>query len=147
MTTSQTTPAHAVQSGSTSRAAAAARPLRLFLTLDAVVTGVNGLIYLVAAGPVGDLLGVSTGLLRGIGAFLTVFGLLVGLAAARPVPSATATKVIIEANLLWTVASIATAIFGWVDSNTVGTVWTLMQAATVGLFAVLQISGLKKLNS
>ncbi|MFJ9343553.1 hypothetical protein ACIRP0_30365 [Streptomyces sp. NPDC101733] len=143
MTTSQTAPARAARIGDNSRAAA--RPLRTFLILDAIVTGANGLIYLLAAGPVGDLLDVSTGVLRGIGAFLTVFGLVVALVARRPVPSTVATKVIIEANLLWTVASVATAIFAWLGTNTLGTVWTVMQAAVVGLFAVLQITGLKKL--
>src|SRR5690625_1760606 len=44
--------------------------LRFALTLDAVVTGANGAAYLVAAGALDDLLGVPTGLLRGIGAFL-----------------------------------------------------------------------------
>ncbi|MDO0925267.1 hypothetical protein QQY24_07460 [Streptomyces sp. TG1A-8] len=144
MTTSQTparTAAHAPAR------AAAARPLRTFLALDAAVTAVNGLIYLLAAGPVGDLLGLGTGFLRGIGAFLTVYGVLVALLASRPVPRTAATKAVIEANALWAVASVATAVFGWFGPNTVGTVWTVLQAAVVGAFAVLQASGLRRLGN
>ncbi|MEV0125329.1 hypothetical protein AB0I16_27970 [Streptomyces sp. NPDC050703] len=143
MTTSQTT----ARLGTAATNSSAARPLRLFLGLDALVTGGNGLIYLAAAGPVGDLLDMDAGLLRGIGAFLTVYGLLVGLLARQAVPSAAATKVVIEANLLWAVASIATAVFGWFDPNTIGTVWIPMQALVVGAFAVLQISALRKLDN
>ncbi|MET8026184.1 hypothetical protein [Streptomyces avermitilis] len=141
MTTSQTSARPATTAGR----AAAARPLRTFLALDAAVTAVNGLIYLLAAGPVGDLLDLDTGLLRGIGAFLTVYGVLVAVLASRPVPSAVATKAVIEANLLWAVASVATAVFGWFDPNTVGTVWIPLQAAVVAGFAVLQINGLRRL--
>ncbi|MFE9449689.1 hypothetical protein [Streptomyces sp. NPDC006739] len=144
MTTSQT-PARALTV--TSARAAAARPLRTFLALDAAVTAVNGLIYLLAAGPVGDLLDLGTGFLRGIGAFLTVYGGLVALLASRPVPSTAATKAVIEANALWAVASVATAVFGWFGPNTVGTVWIPLQAAVVAAFAVLQASGLRRLGN
>ncbi|MEU1484187.1 hypothetical protein [Streptomyces sp. NPDC005752] len=143
MTTSQTS----ARPADTAGRVAAARPLRLFLALDAAVTAGNGLIYLLAAGPVGELLDLDTGLLRGIGAFLTVYGILVAVLATRPVPAAGATKVVIEANLLWAVASVVTAVFGWFDPNTVGTVWILMQAAVVGGFAVLQINGLRRLGN
>ncbi|MEX2986004.1 hypothetical protein [Streptomyces sp. C36] len=142
MTTYQTSAAHRTAGADSS----AAKPLRVFLTLDAVVTGGNGLIYLLGAGPVGDLLDLSTGFLRGIGAFLTVYGVLVAVLASRPVPSALATKVVIEANLLWAVASVAAVAFGWIDPNTVGTVWTPLQAVVVAAFAFLQISGLRKLT-
>ncbi|MFE9775060.1 hypothetical protein ACFYOV_25970 [Streptomyces sp. NPDC005931] len=143
MTTSQTTTRAATAAGS----AAAARPLRMFLALDAAVTGANGLIYLLAAGPVGELLGLGTGFLRGIGAFLTVYGVLVAVVASRPVPPVLPTKLIIEANLLWAVASVATAVFGWFDPNTVGTVWIPLQAAVVAAFAFLQMSGLRRLGN
>ncbi|MFJ5997460.1 hypothetical protein [Streptomyces sp. NPDC092370] len=143
MTTSQTTTHARTAAGSP----AAARPLRMFLALDAAVTGANGLIYLLAAGPVGELLGLDAGFLRGIGAFLTVYGVLVAIAASRPVPPVTPTKLIIEANLLWAVVSIATAVFGWFGPNTVGTVWIPLQAAVVAAFAFLQMSGLRRLGN
>lgn len=143
MTTSQTSVHPATATGRVE----AARPLRMFLGLDAAVTAGNGLIYLIAAGPVGDLLGLDTGLLRGIGAFLTVYGVLVGVLASRKVPAAGPAKVVIEVNLLWALASVVTAAFGWFGPSTVGTVWILMQAAVVGGFALLQINGLRRLGN
>ena len=123
---------------------AAAGPLRLFLALDAVVTGANGLIYLLAAGPVGRLLDLESGFLRIIGTFLTVYAIGVAVLAAKPLPPATATKVVIEVNALWALASIAAVVFGWLDPNTVGTVWIPLQALVVAGFAVLQFRGLRK---
>ena len=57
--------------------------VRLALKLDAVVTGVNGAAYLVAAAPLGDLLGLSPALLRGVGAFLVAFAAGIWVAATR----------------------------------------------------------------
>ena len=47
--------------------------LRTALTLDAGVTAANGAAYLVLAGPLHDLLGLSEAVLRGAGAFLLVY--------------------------------------------------------------------------
>ena len=58
--------------------------LRLALKLDAIVTGANGAAYLIAAGPLGDLLGLSPALLRGTGAFLLAFAAAVYVTATRP---------------------------------------------------------------
>lgn len=121
--------------------------LRRFLALDAVVTTANGLVYLAFSGWVADLLGVSATALVGIGAFLTVFGLGVGALAANARPSTTGTTVVADANILWAVASVVVAAFGLMGANAIGTVWTLMQAATVGGFAALQMYGLKKVKA
>ena len=81
--------------------------LRLALKLDAVVTGANGVAYLVLAGPLEDLLGVEASLLRPVGAFLIAFAAFVAYVATRPeVPRAGVTAVI-EANVLWVIGSLA----------------------------------------
>ncbi|QNP66293.1 hypothetical protein [Streptomyces genisteinicus] len=116
--------------------------LRRFLALDAVVTGVNGLAYVAASGPLGRLLGVDGTLLFWLGVFLTGFAAAVGLLAARPAPPATAVKAVVDANLLWSVLSIA-ALALWLEPTAAGAVWTVLQALTVGGFAVLQWSALK----
>lgn len=118
------------------------RFLRLALALDAVVTGVNGLVYLAFAGPVGDLLGPDAGLLRGIGVFLLVYGAAVGLLAARP--GTGGVKAVIALNAIWTLASVAAVVFGLVEFTTLGAVWAIAQAVVVGAFAELQIIGLRK---
>lgn len=127
---------------------AAPRPasplLRGALKLDAVVTGANGVAYLALAGPLHDLLGVDAGVLRGLGAFLVAFAALVALTAARPAPPRGAVVAIVEANLLWALASVVVAVLGTLDPTTVGTIWTLMQAATVAAFAAAQWIGLRR---
>ncbi|MFI6817010.1 hypothetical protein ACIBG7_31750 [Nonomuraea sp. NPDC050328] len=120
------------------------RFLRLALATDAVVTGGNGLIYLAFAGPVGDLLGPDTGLLRGIGVFLLVYGAAVGFLAARP--NAAAVKAVIALNMIWALGSIAAVVTGVIEFSTLGAVWAIAQALVVGGFAELQIIGLRKAN-
>lgn len=116
------------------------RLLALALRVDAAVTGVTGVAYLALAGPLGDLFDLPAGFLRGIGAFLVVFAVAVWLAALRPRPLAAA---VIAANVPWVLASVALAMFDLYEPSTIGVVWIVLQAITVGLFAVLQIAGLQ----
>ncbi|UBU09872.1 hypothetical protein [Nonomuraea gerenzanensis] len=118
--------------------------LRLALAADAVVTGGNGLIYLAFAGPVGTLLGPDAGLLRGIGVFLLVYGIAVGLLATRREISPAGTKAVIALNIIWTLASIAAVVTGAAGFTTIGAIWAIAQALVVALFAELQITGLRK---
>ncbi|MFD6081389.1 hypothetical protein ACFWG5_38110 [Streptomyces hydrogenans] len=116
--------------------------VRRFLALDAVVTGANGLAYALASGPLGELLGVDSALLLGLGLFLTAFAAGVGWLASRPQPPALAVKLVVDANLLWAVLSLV-ALAAWLDPTTAGLVWTPMQAGTVAGFAFLQWSALR----
>src|SRR4028119_1344597 len=63
-----------------------ARPpvLRRALRVGAVVAGAGGAAYLLAAPLLADLLGLPAGWLRGVGAFLLLFGGAGWAAAARP---------------------------------------------------------------
>ncbi len=117
--------------------------LRRFLTLDAVVSGGNGLAYVIAPAWVGDLLGVSTGVLVPIGIALIAFALAVGAIAMSRNPLRGA-GLVIEFNLAWVVASLAVAAFNVFGANTIGVVWTVMQAGTVALFAALQWTAVRK---
>ncbi|WP_328394327.1 hypothetical protein OHS70_05795 [Streptomyces sp. NBC_00390] len=116
--------------------------LRRFLAVDAVVTGFNGLAYLVAAGPLGRLLGVGEGLLRELGVLLLVFAGAVGSLAARNRPPQLPVKLVVDANLLWALLSIV-ALALWLEPTTVGAVWTVLQALVVSGLAVLQWSALR----
>ena len=115
--------------------------LRTALTLDAVVTGANGLAYLVLAGPLSDVLGHSETLLRGVGAFPLVFAAMVAVTANRPQRGAV--LAIVAANVAWAAGSVVAAIAGWGSPETAGTVWTVMQAVVVAGFAELQLIGLR----
>ncbi len=92
----------------TTRTAPAASPLihaggllRPALRLDAVVTGVNGAGYLLGAPLLDGPLGLSTGLLRSVGAFLLAYAAAVWLVAARRRISGAAVEAVIGANALW----------------------------------------------
>ena len=112
--------------------------LRPVLLLDAAVTGLNGVAYLVAAGPLEDLLGLPASWLRIAGVVLVAFAALVALAARRP--SAAAVGAIVAVNVAWVVGSLVFAIAGWGSPETVGTVWIVLQALVVAGFAELQVA-------
>ncbi|WP_113704291.1 hypothetical protein [Nonomuraea lactucae] len=120
--------------------------LRLALAVDAAVTGVNGLAYLAGAPLAGDLLGPGTGLLRGLGAFLLVYGSAVGLLAGRPAISAAGTRAVIGLNAVWAVGSVVAVVTGAVEFTTVGAVWAILQALVVAVFAELQVMGLRRMR-
>ncbi|MFE7192556.1 hypothetical protein [Kitasatospora sp. NPDC057541] len=128
----------------TAPAPASVKALRGFLALDAVVSGGNGLAYLAFPGPLGELLGVGRSTLLELGAVLAVFGLAVGLLAARPQPPGLAVRAVIDVNLVWTVLSVV-AMELWLEPTTAGYVWIPLQAATVALFAALQFTALRRL--
>ena len=112
--------------------------LRTALKLDAIVTGANGAAYLVAAGPLEDLLGLSPALLRGIGAFLLLFSAVVWIVGSRPQVSSSAALAVIAVNVLWAADSIAFLAAGLSDPTTFGAIWIVMQALVVAGFAGLQ---------
>ncbi len=116
--------------------------LRRALRLDAVVSGANGVAYLVAAGPLGELLSMPEGVLRGIGAFLVVFAAGVWATSSRPRPGAVRTIIVL--NAVWVAASLAAAAAGAWSPSATGTVWTVLQAGTVAAFAALQSAGLRR---
>ena len=118
--------------------------LRLALRLDAVVTAGNGAAYLVAAEPVGDLLGLAPALLRGAGAFLLAFAALVWLTATRRDAPRPAVMAVVAVNAAWALGSVAAAVAGWGTPTVTGTVWTVAQAVVVGAFAELQLLGLRR---
>ncbi|MFE6281892.1 hypothetical protein [Streptomyces sp. NPDC057877] len=116
--------------------------LRRFLALDAVVTGTNGIAYLVASGPLGRLFDVDSGLLLVLGVFLVVYAAAVGLLGSRPSPAALGVRAVVEANLAWAAVSFV-ALGVWLSPSTTGVVWIVLQALTVAGFAALQYGSLK----
>ena len=118
--------------------------LRMALKLDAVVTGANGVAYVVIAGPLGDLLGMPASFLRAIGVFLVIFGVTVWATATSDRPAPAAVIAIIALNLLWVLDSLVVLVTGAYDPTTVGSVWVALQAATVAGFAALQAAGRRR---
>ena len=118
--------------------------LRTWLKLDAVVTGANGAAYLLAAGPLGELLGLAPTLLRGAGAFLLAFAALVWLTATREELPRAAVAAIVAGNAVWALDSLVAAVAGWGSPTAVGTAWVVAQALVVGAFAERQLTGLRR---
>ena len=118
--------------------------LRLALRLDAVVTGANGAAYLAAAPLLDDVLGLSGGLLRGVGVFLLVYGAAVWLVGAGPRISGAAVEAVVVANALWAIGSVVAVVTGFGSPTTVGAVWLVLQAGVVAGFAALQLAGLRR---
>jgi hypothetical protein len=118
--------------------------LRTALRLDAAVTALNGAAYLLAAPLLGDLLGLPSALLRGVGAFLLAFAAAVWLVAARRPTSIPAARAVVGANLLWIAGSLVAVATGAGSPTTAGTVWTVLQAAVVAGFVALQLAGLRR---
>ncbi|MGW2300667.1 hypothetical protein [Streptomyces sp. NPDC001809] len=116
--------------------------VRRFLALDAVVTGANGIAYALASGPLGEFLGIDAGLLRALGLLLAVYAAGVAWLASRPQPPALGVKLVIDINAVWAVLSLV-ALVAWLEPTTAGLVWTPMQAATVGGFALAQWASLR----
>lgn len=129
-------------------AAATARPrdglLRGALRVDAVASVASGLAYLVAAGPIGELLGLPAGFLRVVGAFSVAYAAFAWLTASRPrVPLGTS-RFIAVGNLVWFAASLALVIAGWHSPTTTGSVWIVLQGVLVAGFADAQLLGVRR---
>lgn len=137
MTTIRTAPAASPSTG-------AGGLLRPVLRLDAVVTGANGAAYLLAAPLLDGPLGLSSGLLRGVGAFLLGYAGVVWLVAARRRISGPAVEAVIGANALWAVGSVVAAVVGIGSLTGLGAGWLVLQAAVVAGFAALQVAGLRR---
>jgi hypothetical protein len=118
--------------------------LRFALTADAVVTGANAVAYLAGAVVLDSFLGVPSGVLIALGAFLAAFAALVLRVATRPSIPRNAVVAIIDANIVWAAASVLLLALDTFTPTTVGQVWIALQAAAVGGFAVLQYVGLRQ---
>jgi hypothetical protein len=120
------------------------RLLRLALRLDATGSGALGVLGLLAAAPLADPLGMTTGALRGTGAFLVGYALALVLLAARPVIPRAAAWTVVVGNSVWVLGSIGAAVAGRGTFTTLGVAVVLAQAAAVAVFADLQWLGLRR---
>lgn len=116
--------------------------LRLALAVDATVTGLNGLVYVVGAEALDGWFGLDAELLRGSGVFLLAFGLTVAALARRPRPLHAAVWIVVGINAVWAMAGLLVAVAGWGSPSVVGTAWIMSQWLLVGGFAAWQATTL-----
>ena len=94
--------------------------VRSAILADATVSGAAGLLMLVAANPLGDLLDLPVMLLRIAGLIIVPYvGFLVFVATRSRIVT-TSVWAVIGANLLWTAGSIIVLLSGKVDPNALG---------------------------
>ncbi|QYJ04429.1 hypothetical protein KUV85_01770 [Nocardioides panacisoli] len=128
----------------TSRTDTAPQPwLRPLLAVDAAVSGVNGVAYLLLAPTLSDLLGPADGVLRVLGAFLVLWGGCLAALATRPVPPRALVREVAHANLAWVAGSLAAAL-GLLSLTGIGLAWCLLQAVVVLGFAADQVAGSRR---
>jgi hypothetical protein len=121
--------------------------LRRALLADAVFSGASAVMMTVAASAFASLLSLPEALLRETGLFLIAYTALVGWLSARPSAPRPLIVLVIAGNAMWTVASIALLVSGWVNPNLLGEILVVAQAIATGVFAELQYIGLRRSGS
>jgi hypothetical protein len=118
--------------------------LRFALLLDGVATGANGVLYLAGAPLLDGWLGLPTGVLMAVGAFLVAYAALVLRLATRERMPRAAVVAVIAANALWVVDSLLALALDWFTPTAVGQVLIAVQAVLVAGLAALQYVGLRR---
>ena len=118
--------------------------LRRAIVGDAIITGAMAVLLVAAAGLLGPLLNLPDSFLREVGVFLIVYAALVGFLGSRELMPKLFVVLVIGANALWAIDSIALLFTNWVQPNLLGQAFVVMQAVTVAVIAELQYIGLKR---
>lgn len=118
--------------------------LRRALLVDAAASGLTGALMLAGAGMLTDLLGLPAALLRGAGLVLIPYVAFVAIVAARTHISTAAVWAVIACNAVWTVASFALVIDGFVTPTALGTAFVIGQAVAVAALGALQYAALRR---
>jgi hypothetical protein len=118
--------------------------LRRAIVGDAIITGAMAVLLVAAAGLLGPLLNLPDSFLREVGIFLVVYAALVGFLGSRELMPKLFVVLVIGANALWAIDSIALLFTSWVQPNLLGQAFVVMQAVTVAVIAEQQYIGLKR---
>jgi len=122
--------------------------LRFALKADAAVTGANAVAYLAGAPILADWLGLPTGVLLAVGAFLAVYAALVYRLATRPTMPKAAVAAVVAANVLWAADSLLALALDWFSPTVAGQIVIAVQAVGVAAFAVVQrVAAVSAFNS
>ncbi len=118
--------------------------LRFSLLIDAAISGVMGLLLLLAAGPLAALLRLPEALLFGVGMFFVPYVLVVAWMGMRAVLPRGAVWAVIACNVVWAIDCAWLLMGGMVSPNNLGTGFVIVQAVAVLIFAELQFTALRR---
>ena len=118
--------------------------LRNALLLDGLLSGVTGLLLVLAAGWLGAFLELPRLLLLVAGSALLPFAALLVWLSNRAEISRQAIWAVIAVNALWVIDSLLVLVIGWVSPNLFGHAFVIAQALAVALLAELQWFGLRQ---
>jgi len=118
--------------------------LRFALLADAVASGATGLMMIAGANLLTGLLGLPVALMREAGLLLVPYVALVAYVGTRPNIPHGAVKAIIALNVLWVLGSAGLLVSGLVTPTALGYTFVIAQAIVVGVFAELQLIGLRR---
>ena len=118
--------------------------LRFALLVDAVASGATGLLMAAGAEALTGLLGLPVPLMREAGLLLVPYVALVAFVGTRENISLGAVKTIVALNVLWVLGSIGLLMSSLVAPTMLGYAFVIVQAVAVGVFADLQIIGLRR---
>src|ERR1700749_3826638 len=118
--------------------------LRRALLADAVFSGVAAVVRTLDAAALAPFLNLPEALLRETGLFLIAYTALVGWLWSRPELPKLLVMIVIVANAVWTLASIALLFSGAVSPNLLGETVVVAQAIATGVLAELQYIGLRR---
>lgn len=130
--------------GSLDRRVGRSTLLHRALQLDAVATGLLGVLLVAASGPVGELLDLPAALLLDAGVLMLVWAGVTGWLGTRERVPRRGAAVVIVLNLLWVIDSVALLLTGWVEPNGLGVAFVVVQALAVLALAALQYAGLRQ---
>jgi len=121
--------------------------LRFALVADAVASGATGLMMIAGADLLTGLLGLPVALMREAGLLLVPYVALVAFVGTRQAIPHGAVKAIIALNIAWVAASIGLLMSGAVAPTLPGYAFVIFQAVVVGVFAELQVIGLRRADA
>lgn len=126
-------------------AASAFAFLRTVIRVDAIASGLSGLLLLVTGlGLVDDVTGLPMWFQTAGGAFLVVFGIGGVLLATRPRPPRGLVWAMVVVNAVWVVDTAALLIAHVWPLTAAGVALMIAQGLAVGVFAELEYVGLRK---
>ncbi|MER5360107.1 hypothetical protein [Streptomyces sp. NPDC002785] len=119
--------------------------LRFALVADVILTGANGIGYLVLATVLDSFLGVPLSVQYPVGVFLTVYALWVLAVSRQENISRGSVGFIITLNVAWAVASVATVVVDALTATGIGNGWIVFQGLVVAAMGGLQYMGLRRM--